>query len=239
MEAEHRDGTGPHRGSFAAGLKDRRSLVYGLLNFGMVCGIYGLGLWLPAIVGALGDFGSTRLGLLVMIPYAVSVPCVLYWSRRADRTGRRAWHAAVSMATAAAGLAGAALVYTASPVAALLMLVVAAVGIYTATAPFLAMPSAALAGAAAAAGLGLVNALGNVGGFVAPYAVGLIKDGTGDVRYALLFLAACLALTALLVHRYATRRPEGTAPARLPATGPVPTATTATTAATVSAAPAD
>ncbi|MET7287080.1 MFS transporter [Streptomyces sp. NPDC005573] len=221
LEAERADKPARQRGgSFATGLKDRRSLVYGLLNFGMVCGIYGLGLWLPAIVDAMGDYSSTLLGLLVMIPYAVAVPCVLYWSRRADRTGRRAWHAAVSMATAAAGLAGAALVYTISPAAALLMLVVAAVGIYTATAPFLAMPSAALAGAAAAAGLGLVNALGNVGGFVAPYAVGLIKDGTGDIRYALLFLAACLALTALLVHRYAAARPEGTAPGRPAAPAP-------------------
>ncbi|MEU6737524.1 MFS transporter [Streptomyces physcomitrii] len=205
------------RAGFLAGLKDRRSLVYGALNFGMVCGIYGLGLWLPAIVDAIGGYSSTQLGLITMIPYAVSVPCVYYWSRRADRTGRRAWHASVSLVLAAVGLVGAAFLLAVSPVAALASLSLAAIGIYAAVAPFLAMPSAALAGAAAAAGLGLVNALGNVGGFVAPYAVGLIKSGTGDLRIALVALAACLAVTGLLVHRFAASRPEGTAASRIPA----------------------
>ncbi|MEU6576454.1 MFS transporter [Streptomyces sp. NPDC046805] len=213
MKAEQTATASPARRPFLAGLRDRRALVYGLLNLGMVCGIYGLGLWLPTIVSALGHFSSTQLGLVVMIPYAVSVPFVYYWSKRADRTGRRAGHASVSMVTAAVGLVGAGFLLPLSPVLALVSLTVAAGGIYSAVAPFLAMPAAAFTGAAAAAGLGLVNALGNIGGFVAPYLVGLIKSGTGDMRIALLFLAGCLAATALVVHLYARKRPEGTAPA--------------------------
>lgn len=194
---------------FLAGLKDRRAWVYGFLNFGMVCGIYGLGLWLPTIVKNLGDYGNTALGLLVMIPYAVAVPCVYYWSKRADRTGKRALHASASMATAAVGLVAAGYLLSVSAVLALVFLTVAAIGIYSAIAPFLSIPSAVFAGAAAAAGLGLVNSLGNVGGFVAPFIVGLIKGATGSDQLALTFLAACLAVTAAAVYRYAHRRPEG------------------------------
>jgi MFS transporter, ACS family, tartrate transporter len=88
-------------------------------------------------------------------------------------------------------------------------LTVAAMGIYSAIAPFLAMPSTALVGAAAAAGLALVNSLGNLGGFLAPYAVGILNDATGSNRSGLLFLAGCLAVTAVATYAYARRRPEG------------------------------
>jgi ACS family tartrate transporter-like MFS transporter len=82
-------------------------------------------------------------------------------------------------------------------------------GIYSAIAPFLAMPSAALTGAAAAAGLAMVNSLGNLGGFVAPYIVGLLKDTTGNSQSGLVFLAACLAITGVATYLYARKRPEG------------------------------
>ncbi|MCU1505683.1 MAG: transporter, family, tartrate transporter [Microbacteriaceae bacterium] len=194
---------------FWAGLKDRRALVYALLNFGMVCGIYGLGLWLPTIVAGLGNFSSTELGLIVFIPYGVAACFVIWWSRRADRTGRRAWHASVSLITAAVGLLGAGLLLPVNAYLSLALLTVAAVGIYTAIAPLLSMPSAVFAGAAAAAGLGLVNALGNVGGFVSPFIVGLLDDATGNNQVGLLFLAACLAITGVAAYLYARNRPEG------------------------------
>jgi ACS family tartrate transporter-like MFS transporter len=84
-------------------------------------------------------------------------------------------------------------------------------GVFSATAPLLSMPSAALGGAAAAAGLALVNSIGNVGGFVAPYAVGLLNDATHSNLAGLLFLSGCLIITALATYLYARNRPEGTA----------------------------
>lgn len=197
--------------SFRAALKDRRAWIYGALNCGMACGIYGLGLWLPTIVKEMGSGGTGNLAssLLVMIPYAVSIPCVYFWSKRAERTGQRALHTSISFAVAAVGLIGAGYLLAASPVVAMVFLSVAAIGIYSAIGPFLSMPSAVFAGAAAAAGLGLQNSLGNIGGFVAPYAVGLIKDKTHSDQIALLFLAACLAVTGVCTYLYAARRPEG------------------------------
>ena len=66
--ARHSKGR-PHH--FLAGLKDPRTIAYSALYFGLVCGIYGLGLWMPTIVAALGDFSTTQVGFIVAIPYTV------------------------------------------------------------------------------------------------------------------------------------------------------------------------
>ena len=57
----------------------------------------------------------------------------------------------------------------------------------------------------------MVISLTNVGGFVAPYVVGLIKEATGSTQVGLFFLAACVVVTSLATYLYARRRPEGDA----------------------------
>ena len=209
MAAELADKQKAGNHNFLAGLKDSRTIAYSALYFGLVCGIYGLGLWLPTIVKALGTFDSTQVGLIVFIPYAIAAVFVYFWSKRSDRTGNRVWHASASMVLAAVGLLGAGFLLPVNAVLAMVFLTLAAMGIYSAIAPFLAMPSAALTGAAAAAGLAMVNSLGNLGGFVAPYIVGILKDATGNSQTGLVFLAACLAVTAAATYLYARKRPEG------------------------------
>jgi ACS family tartrate transporter-like MFS transporter len=206
-ELTHKQKGAPHH--FLAGLKDPRTIAYSALYFGLVCGIYGLGLWMPTIVAALGKFNTTQVGFIVAIPYTIAAVFVYFWGRRSDRTGNRVMHASISMVMAAIGLVAAGSLVQVNAILALIALTLAAMGIYSAIAPFLAMPSTALVGAAAAAGLAMVNSLGNLGGFVAPYAVGLLNDATGDNRSGLVFLAACLAITALATFLYARKRPEG------------------------------
>jgi ACS family tartrate transporter-like MFS transporter len=206
-ELAHKQKGQPHH--FLAGLKDSRTIAYSALYFGLVCGIYGLGLWMPTIVAALGKFSTTQVGFIVAIPYTIAAVFVYFWGRRSDRTGNRVLHASISMVMAAVGLVAAGNLVQVNAILALIALTLAAMGIYSAIAPFLAMPSTALVGAAAAAGLAMVNSLGNLGGFVAPYIVGVLNDATGDNRSGLLFLAACLAVTAVATYLYARRRPEG------------------------------
>jgi ACS family tartrate transporter-like MFS transporter len=206
-ELAHKQKGQPHH--FLAGLKDSRTVAYSALYFGLVCGIYGLGLWMPTIVAALGKFNTTQVGFIVAIPYTIAAVFVYFWGRRSDRTGNRVLHASISMVMAAVGLVAAGSLVQVNAILAMAALTLAAMGIYSAIAPFLAMPSTALVGAAAAAGLAMVNSLGNLGGFVAPYIVGVLNDATGDNRSGLLFLAACLAVTAAATYLYARRRPEG------------------------------
>lgn len=202
--------------SFRSALASGTAWAYAGLNFGMVLGIYGLAFWLPSIVSELGDFGPFQRSLVVAIPYAAGACFVLWWSGRADRTGQRAAHTAISLSVAAIGLLGAGYTLNVSPVLALFFLCLAAIGIYTAIGPMLSMSASLFSGAAAAAGIGLVGAVGNIGGFVSPLTVGWLTDLTGSSQAGLLFLAAALAITALSVWLFARRRPEGDTRLALP-----------------------
>ena len=90
--------------------------------------------------------------------------------------------------------------------------VIAALGIFAAISPFWELPAAALAGAAAASGIALINSLGNLGGFASPYAVGVLVDKTGDSKYGLLMLAAVLFITAVATFLYGRKIHAGTVP---------------------------
>ena len=114
-----------------------------------------------------------------------------------DRTGERRWHVAACAAAAAAGLAASSL--TGSATLALAALCVGAVGLYSATPPFWSLPTAFLRGAGAAAGIGLVNSVGNLGGFVGPYVMGWMQGASGDFRIGLRVLAVSALCSGLLV----------------------------------------
>jgi MFS transporter, ACS family, tartrate transporter len=211
MDAEHAAKSSKSKHPFMAGLKNRNAWIYGVIIAGNAAGFYGLLMWLPVIISALGRFSNTELGLLVTIPHLVSVPCVYFWAKRAERTGRPAWHSSVSLAVGAVALVGAGFLLEVSPVFALVSLCAAAGGMYATIAPLFSMPAALFAGAAAAASLTVVISVSNVGGFIAPYVVGLIKQATGSTQVGLFFLAACVAATGLATYLYARRRPEGDA----------------------------
>ena len=84
------------------------------------------------------------------------------------------------------------------PYARVLALALVPVGVYGFLAPFWVLPATLLHGTAAAAGIALVNALGTTGGFVGPYAVGLLKDATGSVAGACVGLSFTALVTAAL-----------------------------------------
>jgi nitrate/nitrite transporter NarK len=77
-------------------------------------------------------------------------------------------------------------------------LTLAAIGIYAAVSTFWSLPTAILTGTGAAAGLALVNSVGNLGGLAGPSIVGAIKQATGSFTAALLFLAGVTALGGLI-----------------------------------------
>ena len=212
MDAEDAaKGTG-HKHSFMAGLKDPRALIFAALYFGLVMGIYGLSLWLPSIVKAMGDLSNTQVGFIVPIPYVCAAAFVWYWSRHSDRTGERVGHTSGAMLLGAIGMVASGFLIQSSPVLALAAICVAAMGIFAAISPFWELPAAALAGAAAAAGIALINSLGNLGGFASPYAVGVLVDKTGDSKYGLLMLAAVLFITATATFLYGRKIHAGKVP---------------------------
>jgi ACS family tartrate transporter-like MFS transporter len=166
-----------------------------MIYFGTSAGLYTLGLWAPLIIRQFG-FSALATGGLNAIPSVLAVIGMVWWARRSDRRGERTWHVVIPCVAAALGLAWAGVANTA--LAVVLALVVVNVGISAAKAPLWAMPSTFLSGAGAAAGIAMINSIGNLGGFVGPFAIGWLKSVTGGYAAGLYVVAASLAVSALL-----------------------------------------
>jgi MFS transporter, ACS family, tartrate transporter len=184
-------------------LLDPTTAWLGLVYFGVVAALYGLGFWLPQIVSGFG-YDPLGAGLVTALPYVCGGVAMALWSRRSDRRGERIFHTASAAVLAAAGLAAAA--FFKSPLPAIAALTVASVGTLAAMPPFWTLPPAFLRGSAAAIGIAMVNSIGNLAGFFGPYLVGWIKETTGEFSYALLALSAAPLVSAALLMRLAHKK---------------------------------
>ncbi len=187
-------------------LGDRRVLALGLVYFGIVAALYGVGFWLPQIAQSLG-FGIVAAGFVTSLPYVCGVAAMIFWSRRSDAGGQHGRNTAFAAGLAALGLAAAALAQT--PAAAMLALSVASIGTLAAMPTFWSLSTGFLTGAGAAIGVAAINSLGNVAGFAGPYLVGWIKGATGEFSLALLALALAPLASAALALRARTASKRG------------------------------
>ena len=169
--------------------------LLGIVLFCCQCGSYGLNLWIPQIVKGLSGSSDVFVGLISALPYAAAANGMIVIGRSSDRSGERFWHVAVPSLVGAAGFAASA--WLSSPWLGMLALSIAAVGDLGSRGPFWALPPRFLSGGSLAAGIALINTLGSLGGFVGPYAVGLVKDITGGFTGGLLFLSGLLVASAV------------------------------------------
>ena len=192
-------------------LTNPRIFALGLLYFCLVIGLYGIGFWMPQVLKTFG-LSDLAVGFLTALPYLVATIGMVVAGGHSDATGERTLHVAIPLLVAAAAFAWSAV---AGPLALVMIaLTLATLGIYAAIGTFWALPSSISTGTGAAAGLALVNAIGNCGGFAGPVIVGWLKGATGDFAAALLFLASSLALAGVLALRFGRserRRLQGSA----------------------------
>jgi D-galactonate transporter len=189
-------------------LRNPRVWALGLVYFGMVVGLYAFNFWLPQMVQALGRLSTSQVGLAVAVPYAIAAVVMMLWGRRSDRKADRTWHIAMPAFVAAAAL-GASAQLTDSPLLGAVMLSVGAICIYAALPVFWTLPTSMLAGSAAAAGIALINSIGNVGGFLGPTLVGYVRDATGSYAASLWVLAAMIAFSGIAVMVLSARLSPG------------------------------
>jgi D-galactonate transporter len=176
-----------------------------LVYFLCVMGLYGVSFWLPQLIKNSGVTDVFDIGLLTAIPYGVAAVAMVLAARHSDRTGERRWHTAAAALAGALGLVVATL-YSGNTVIALAALSVATAGILSTFPIFWSLPTAMLGGAAAAAGIAMINSVGNLAGFVSPYLVGAIRDATHSTAAGIYVIAASLLAGAVLVVT-AVRRP--------------------------------
>jgi MFS transporter, ACS family, tartrate transporter len=186
LELEQRSRTAVRDYTVLESLVNPRVLGLSLVYFGAVATNYGLGFFLPQIVKAFG-LNIFLTTLVSATPYVVGTIGMVWWGRRSDRVAERRFHTAFPLLLAAVGIA----VSTApdDPLLKMISFCIAGFGIFACLPVFWTLPTAFLSGAAAAAGIAVINSIGNLAGFAGPFAMGWIKDHTGSYAGGLLLLA--------------------------------------------------
>ncbi|GAB2450633.1 MFS transporter [Xylanimonas ulmi] len=205
------------KGGYRRALRNSRVWLLILIYFCWMSGFYGFSLWLPTVLKELTGGSPTLVGWLTAIPFGLALGSMIMVSRWSDTRQDRRLAVAVPLLVGAGALVAGQFVHT--PAANIVLLCVAAMAIYAPYGPFWAIPAEFLRIEVLAFSMGLINALGNLGGFLGPYAVGYLKEATGSDLIGYLFLAGLLALAALVTLR--ALRTGATAPSEPVATDSV------------------
>ena len=195
-EAELREALGGQRLRDALG--SGRVWLLGLIYFILLAAGFGLTFFVPDLVQDRTGYTDFEVGVLSAIPYGFATAAMLIVARRGSGFVPLALVGAVGTVVTA---------YAQSPVLLTIGITLAAVGILSTLPLFWALPTAFLSGTAAAAGIALIAAIGNLGGFVGPAFTGIAEDETGSFKMPLVVLAGLLVVGCLLVLRLRDDRP--------------------------------
>jgi ACS family tartrate transporter-like MFS transporter len=195
IDGESRQIESAGRMTLMRALADPRVVALSMIYLMSVTANYGIVFFMPQIIKGIG-LSNMMTGLLSSLPYIVGTVGLLAWGWSSDRHNERRWHLIAASTVGALGLAFAA--WSGASYWALLGMSAATVGIYGSRAAFWPMPSIFLTGTAAAGAIALINAVGNLGGYVGPFVVGWIRDSTKSFEAGLYFLAACSLMAAVI-----------------------------------------
>jgi len=184
--------------SLRDGLTSSRVWLLAAVYFCLIAGLYGAGFWLPTLIKRSGVDSPLAIGILTILPNAVAAVAMVLISRRSDRTRERRWHLVTPALIGAAGWV-ITVRYGTDTAIALSGMSLAMAGVTTSLSQFWCLPTALLAGAAAATGIALINSIGNLAGFLGPLTIGWLVDRTGSTDLGVYLLAAVMAGGSLLV----------------------------------------
>ncbi|MET4591873.1 MFS transporter [Arthrobacter sp. 754] len=173
------------------------------IYFSVQLSIYANTFWLPTIVKLIPGTTDLSVGFLSAIPWVCAVVAMYFAAKWQDKARSKRPLLVVALLVAAVGTLAAAM---ATPVLALVFLAVAAMGFKSASPLFWTIPQSGLHPIVLAPAIAIINSLGNLGGFVAPFGFGLIKEATGSVVPGLFALAAASTVAAGLVYFLKERR---------------------------------
>jgi len=178
--------------------QDRDVILLTAVYFFGSCAQYGFSFWLPKMIQRLSGYGSFEVAMIAALPFLASWPVMLLLGWSSDRTGERRWHTAAAYLALAAGLAGSIWSGNSVPIS-ILMFSLAGIGISARLPAFWALPATLLSGATAAAAIGAINCLGNLGGFAGPYLLGALSTAEGGYTAGIWYLTGASVLAAVLI----------------------------------------
>jgi MFS transporter, ACS family, tartrate transporter len=191
--------------------RQRDVVLLALVYFLELIGLYGFNFWFPTILKRATGLPNLSVTLIAALPYLLGVFVMVWNGWHSDRTGERRWHTAIII-----GLCGIFMAFSVGLNGYLwisLAFLILSGACSTAFMPsFWAMPTLFLSESAAAASIGLINSVGNLGGFVGPFFVGYLRNRTGSFTVSMVFMIVALLLSAALVLALRVRHPEKTGP---------------------------
>lgn len=179
-------------------LRHRDVLLLTFCYFGAMTGAYGIAFWQPTILKRLSGQSDLRVTLMAALPYVVAFVAQQVNGWHSDRTRERRWHAALPVLVCGLALAFAVL-YRENLVLSLTLFVVAGGSFYGFQPVFWTVPTQFLSESAAAASIGLINAVGNLGGFAGPMVMGYLVNRTHSFSAGLLYLVGSLFVSGILM----------------------------------------
>jgi D-galactonate transporter len=192
-----KDGGGKVDHSLGSVFRNGKVWLMAAIYFCCMMGLYGVSFYLPTLVKATGIKDPLDVGMLTAIPYGCAVVAMLLIAKSADRTRERRWHFAIASALGGLGML-LSTIYGSNVVIALAALSLGTAGLLATMPVFWTYPSAILSGTAAAAGIALINSVGNLAGFVSPSIIGFMKDVTQSTNAGMYVVSAALFLGAVL-----------------------------------------
>lgn len=179
-------------------LRHPKVLLLSLAYFCTVTGSYGIEFFLPSILKDWYGMSYNQLTWLVMLPPVVALAGQLFVGWSSDRHKERRYHAVVPIVIGACAIGLAPLTRGNLPLT-VICFMVAFAGFKSYMPAFWSLPSLFLTSAAAAGSIGLINSIGNLGGFLGPTVLGAVEKSTGSYAGGLYFLCASMIISAGII----------------------------------------
>ena len=181
------------------GLGNPKVLILAAAYFFVVTGNYGIEFFMPSILDRWYKLKLDQLTWLVILPPVGSLVGQLFVGWNSDRTRERRLHTVTPIYMGAAALVAMVLLDAPPLWLTVSLFVVAMTGLKAYLPAFWSLPSLFLTESAAAGSIGLINSVGNLGGWIGPWVMGFVEKATGSFRGGLTYLAVSMTVSATII----------------------------------------
>jgi len=178
-------------------LGNRDVLKLALIYFMWITGFWAFNYWMPTVVKELSGWSNAYIGFIFPLPMILALIFMVYIGHSSSKSGEKRLHGAIPLAIAAIGLGACAFIE--NPVINFAFVTLAAIGLYGPFGVWWSYPTTFLSGVAAAGAVGLINSVGNLGGYTGPYLIGFLKETTGSFELSWIIISAMVLVSGIMM----------------------------------------
>ena len=178
-------------------LTDKQVWRLCVIYFTWITGFWGFNFWMPQVLKGVSGWSPSLVGFAIIFPMGAALIAQVLVGKSSSKTGEKRWHVAGCMFLGAVGLICAPFIH--DGLLSLIFVSITAIGVYAPMGTWWSVPTTFLTGAAAAGATALINSIANLGGYVGPYMLGVIKQNTGSTDGGYFALGAMLIISGLVM----------------------------------------